>query len=68
MVKRGTLRQGDIIVAGTSWCKVRMMSDDKGQSLKQAPPGTPVKVMGWKETPNSGDEVLQAKDEVIVGA
>ncbi|KAF0445447.1 initiation factor 2 [Gigaspora margarita] len=68
LVKRGTLKQGDIIVAGTSWCKVRIMSDDKGQSLKQAPPGTPVKVVGWRETPNTGDEVLQATDEVIVGA
>ncbi|CAG8547957.1 2691_t:CDS:10, partial [Dentiscutata heterogama] len=65
LVKRGTLKQGDIIVAGTSWCKVRMMSDDKGQSLKQAPPGTPVKVMGWRETPSTGDEVLQATDEEL---
>ncbi|CAG8484940.1 11319_t:CDS:10 [Dentiscutata erythropus] len=65
LVKRGTLKQGDIIVAGTSWCKVRMMSDDKGQSLKQAPPGTPVKIMGWRETPNTGDEVLQAIDEEL---
>lgn len=65
LVKRGTLKQGDIIVAGTSWCKVRIMSDDKGQSLKQAPPGTPVKVVGWRETPNTGDEVLQATDEEL---
>ncbi|CAG8563718.1 963_t:CDS:10 [Cetraspora pellucida] len=65
LVKRGTLKQSEVIVAGTSWCKVRMMNDDKGQSLKQAPPGTPVKVMGWRETPNSGDEVLQAKDEEL---
>ncbi|CAG8503872.1 14249_t:CDS:10 [Acaulospora morrowiae] len=65
LVKRGTLKQGDIIVAGTSWCKVRLMTDDKGQSLRQALPGTPVKVVGWKDLPKAGDEVLQAKDEEI---
>ncbi|CAG8463059.1 7957_t:CDS:10, partial [Acaulospora colombiana] len=65
LVRRGTLRQGDVIVAGTSWCKVRLMTDDKGHSLKQALPGTPVKVIGWKDLPKAGDEVLQAKDEEI---
>ena len=41
-----------------------MMTDEKGQTIKNAPPGTPVKVIGWKELPVSGDEVLQTKDEV----
>lgn len=63
-MRRGILKQGDIIVAGNSWCKVRLMVDDKGVSLKNALPGTPVKVMGWKNLPKAGDEVLQAKDEV----
>ncbi|RHZ79018.1 hypothetical protein Glove_152g37 [Diversispora epigaea] len=65
LVKRGTLKQGDNIVAGTSWCKVRLMTNDKGESLKEALPGTPVKVMGWKNLPKAGDEVLQAKDEEL---
>jgi translation initiation factor IF-2 len=63
-VKRGTLKQGDVIVAGTTWCKVRMMTDEKGQIVKNALPSTPVKVMGWKELPAAGDEVLRATDEV----
>jgi translation initiation factor IF-2 len=65
LVKRGTLKQGDVIVAGTTWCKVRMMTDDKGQIIKSAFPGTPVKIMGWKELPVAGDETLQAPDEVF---
>ncbi|CAG8791374.1 14164_t:CDS:2, partial [Dentiscutata erythropus] len=58
LVKRGTLKQGENIVAGTSWCKVRLMTNDKGESLKKALPGTPVKVMGWKNLPKAGDEEL----------
>lgn len=63
-MKRGTLKQGDVIVAGTTWCKVRIMTDEKGQIVKNALPGTPVKVVGWKELPVAGDEMLQATDEV----
>ncbi|CAG8444866.1 2569_t:CDS:10 [Funneliformis caledonium] len=65
LVKRGTLKQGDIIVAGTTWCRVRVMTDEKGQIIKNALPGTPIKVTGWKELPVAGDEVLQAKDEEL---
>ncbi|GBC41773.2 uncharacterized protein OCT59_018145 [Rhizophagus irregularis] len=65
LVKRGTLKQGDIIVAGTTWCKVRMMTNEKGQIIKNALPSTPVKVIGWKELPVAGDEVFQATDEEL---
>lgn len=64
LVRQGTLTVGSCIVAGTTWCKVRSMTDDKGQPVQMAPPGTPVKVIGWKEMPNAGDEMLQAKNEV----
>ena len=64
LVKRGTLKVGSIIVAGRSWCKVRNMVDEKGKTIKQVLPGTPVKVIGWKELPNAGDEVLEAENEV----
>ncbi|KAJ2315630.1 translation initiation factor IF-2 [Coemansia sp. RSA 2704] len=63
LVKRGTLKIGDIIVAGSTWCKVRSMTDDRGKSVKSAGPASAVRVMGWKEIPHAGDMVLQAESE-----
>ncbi|KAJ1642314.1 translation initiation factor IF-2 [Coemansia asiatica] len=63
LVKRGTLRVGDVIVAGTAWCKVRSMTDDHGSAVKSATPATAVRVMGWKEIPQAGDMALQAESE-----
>ncbi|KAJ2476433.1 translation initiation factor IF-2, partial [Coemansia sp. RSA 2320] len=63
LIKRGTLRVGDIIVAGTAWCKVRSMSDDRGALVKEAGPASAVEIMGWKEIPRAGDMVLQAASE-----
>ncbi len=54
IVQRGTLRVGDAIVSGPNYAKVRAMFDDKGENLKEAPPGTPVRVIGWSGTPDSG--------------
>ena len=54
IVQRGTLRVGDAIVCGPHYAKVRAMFDDKGENLKEAPPGTPVRVIGWSGTPDSG--------------
>ncbi|TLD28455.1 hypothetical protein PspLS_03424, partial [Pyricularia sp. CBS 133598] len=63
LVKRGTLRKGDLIVAGTSFAKVRLMLNEAGQEVDEAPPGTPVEVFGWRGTPSAGDMVLQAPSE-----
>ncbi|KAL8341900.1 hypothetical protein RB601_005291 [Gaeumannomyces tritici] len=63
LVKRGTLRKGDIIVAGSVFAKIRFMMDEFGKELKEAPPGTPVEVFGWRDAPLAGDQVLQAPDE-----
>ncbi|KAF4807013.1 Translation initiation factor IF-2 [Colletotrichum siamense] len=64
LVKRGTLRPGDHIVAGTTWARIRMLRNEAGQELSEAPPGTPVEVLGWREQlPAAGDEVLQAPTE-----
>ncbi|KAF9359909.1 hypothetical protein BGX34_008081 [Mortierella sp. NVP85] len=63
LVKRGTLRVGDNIVAGDTWCKVKALVNDQGKAVKEAPPGTPVKVMGWKDLPKAGDEMLGAESE-----
>jgi len=54
IVQRGTLRVGDAIVCGPNWAKVRAMFDDQGNSLKEAPPSTPARVIGWTGTPDSG--------------
>ncbi len=54
IVQRGTLRVGDAIVSGANFAKVRAMFDDQGANVKEAPPGTPVRVIGWTGTPESG--------------
>ncbi len=54
IVQRGTLRVGDSIVCGAHYAKVRAMFDDQGKNLKEAPPATPVRVIGWSGTPDSG--------------
>lgn len=63
LVRRGTLRQGDVIVAGTTWARVRTLRNEAGVEVSEAPPGTPVEVDGWRDQPSAGDEVLQAPSE-----
>lgn len=64
LVKRGTLRKGDYIVAGKVFAKIRLLLSEGGVEVDEAPPGTPVEILGWREMPDAGDEVLQAPDEV----
>jgi translation initiation factor IF-2 len=54
IVQRGTLKIGDALLCGAQWCKVRAMFDDQGANIKEAPPATPVRVIGWSGTPDSG--------------
>ena len=63
LIRRGTLRPGDVIVAGTSWARVRSLKNEAGVLVESAGPGTPVEIDGWREEPTAGDEVLQAPDE-----
>lgn len=63
LVRRGTLRLGDIIVAGQTFAKVRSLRNEAGVQVNEAGPGTPVEVDGWKGQPSAGDEVLQAPNE-----
>ncbi|KAJ3103161.1 hypothetical protein HDU96_009391 [Phlyctochytrium bullatum] len=63
IVKRGTLKPGQLIVAGKSWCKVRSISDSNGKRLTEAFPSTPVEISGWKDLPTAGDLALEAPDE-----
>jgi translation initiation factor IF-2 len=56
IVEAGTLRVGDPIVAGAAWGRVRALIDDHGDNIKEAPPSTPVQVLGFNEVPAAGDE------------
>ncbi len=62
IVQRGTLRVGDALVCGPHWAKVRAMFDDQGNNLKEAPPATPVRVIGWSGTPESGSVFKAVKN------
>jgi len=63
LVQRGTLNVGDTIVVGTSIGRIRAMKNDKGQSVKEAGPSTPVEVMGLTEVPEAGDTFYEVKNE-----
>jgi translation initiation factor IF-2 len=63
LVRRGTLRVGDIFVAGSEWGKVRALIDDRGNNVQSATPATPVEVLGLNGTPQAGDELLVVADE-----
>ncbi len=63
LVQNGTLKAGDIIVAGTAVGKVRAMMDDKGRQLKSAGPSVPVEILGLSETPDGGDVFYAVDDE-----
>ena len=63
LVQNGTLNQGDIIVAGTSVGRVRIMTNEKGQTLKTAGPSVPVEITGLAEVPSAGDDFAAVSDE-----
>ena len=63
LVKKGELKPGCILVAGTTFCKVRVMKDEKNKVIKVAKSSQPIEVSGWKELPEAGDYGIQAKDE-----
>ncbi|HUJ44817.1 MAG TPA: translation initiation factor IF-2 [Opitutaceae bacterium] len=54
IVQRGTLRTGDAIVCGPHFARVRALFDDRGETVKEAPPSMPVKTIGWSSAPDSG--------------
>ncbi|MBQ0083527.1 MAG: translation initiation factor IF-2 [Clostridiales bacterium] len=63
LVQNGTLRSGDIIVAGTSVGRVRVMTNENGKKLKEAGPAVPVEISGLDETPSAGDNFDAVSDE-----
>jgi translation initiation factor IF-2 len=63
LVQRGTLRTGDIVVAGAEWGRVRALVNDQGDNVKEAGPSVPVEVLGFNGTPEAGDRVAVVENE-----
>ncbi|XP_063774700.1 translation initiation factor IF-2, mitochondrial isoform X3 [Pseudophryne corroboree] len=63
IVQRGTLKEGAVLVAGKAWAKVRVMLDENDTVLKNVEPSMPVKIVGWRELPSAGDEILEVESE-----
>ncbi|HOC32776.1 MAG TPA: translation initiation factor IF-2 [Ruminococcus flavefaciens] len=63
LVQNGTLHQGDVIIAGTTVGRVRVMTNDKGRTVKSAGPSVPVEITGLAEVPSAGDTFNAVEDE-----
>src|SRR5690242_17328086 len=63
LVQRGTLRPGDIVVAGAEWGRVRALVSDTGDTVANAGPSTPVEVLGFSGTPDAGDRLAVVENE-----
>jgi translation initiation factor IF-2 len=63
LVQRGTLKQGDIVVAGAEWGRVRALVNDKGQQVKFAGPSAPVEVLGLSGVPSAGENMIAVDSE-----
>lgn len=65
LVQNGTLHTGDVLIAGTSVGRVRVMRDDKGKTVTEAGPSVPVEIMGLSEVPSAGDSFAAVEDEKL---
>jgi len=63
LVQRGTLKLGDILVAGAEFGRVRLIINDRGENLQSAPPSMPVEVLGLSGVPEAGDEFVVVESE-----
>jgi translation initiation factor IF-2 len=63
LVQRGTLKVGDIVVAGSEWGRVRLLQNDRGETVTSAGPATPIEVLGLSGTPEAGDEMVVVENE-----
>jgi translation initiation factor IF-2 len=63
LVQRGTLKVGDIVVAGSEWGKVRLLANERGEIVKLAGPSTPIEVLGLSAPPEAGDEMVVVESE-----
>ena len=63
LVQKGTLRPGDVVVAGANWGRVRAMSDERERTVEEAPPSTPVLITGLDGVPDAGENMYVVEDE-----
>ncbi|MEJ5211437.1 MAG: translation initiation factor IF-2, partial [Burkholderiales bacterium] len=63
LVQSGTLRQGDVLLAGTAFGRVRAMLDENGRPVKEAGPSIPVEILGLSDVPQAGEEAIVVLDE-----
>ncbi|MEI9996020.1 MAG: translation initiation factor IF-2 [Rhizomicrobium sp.] len=63
LVQRGTLHVGDIVVAGSEWGRVRLLQNDRGETVPTAGPATPIEVLGLSGVPEAGDEMVVVENE-----
>ena len=63
LVQRGTLKVGEIVVAGTAWGRVRALIDDKGKNTAKAGPSQPVEILGFDAAPEAGDQIAVVENE-----
>jgi translation initiation factor IF-2 len=63
LVQRGTLKVGDIVVAGSEWGRVRVLQNDRGETVTSAGPSTPVEVLGLSGAPEAGDEFVVVESD-----
>jgi translation initiation factor IF-2 len=63
LVQKGTLKRGDVVVAGNAWGKIKAMFDDKGKQVHKAEPSTPVEILGLNEVAKAGDLFTVLPDE-----
>jgi translation initiation factor IF-2 len=63
LVQKGTLNQGDIVVAGSEWGRVRAMQDDKGNTIKSAGPSSPVEILGLSGVASAGEPFVVVENE-----
>ncbi|XP_070160540.1 mitochondrial translation initiation factor 2 [Polyergus mexicanus] len=63
LIQRGTLRKGAFLVSGLAWAKVRAMFDHSGNPITEAKLSEAVQIIGWKDLPSAGDEVLEVENE-----
>jgi translation initiation factor IF-2 len=63
LIQAGTLKRGDMLLAGSAFGRVRAMLDESGQEIKEAGPSIPVEILGLSDVPNAGEEVIVLNDE-----
>ncbi|MDC3132202.1 translation initiation factor IF-2 [Opitutae bacterium] len=63
IVEKGTLKKGDALVSGESYCRVKSMFDAQGKVVNSAGPSSAVRILGWSEVPRSGDRFIREKNE-----